>query len=83
VVSDCLSMMVKKGAISLHASFSILVGIWFGPFAFVGSSFFNNVQTPFSVILSWSIDGTVEFPSCGVCSRVSSVLQKSKQFLYH
>jgi glutaredoxin-related protein len=41
------------------------------------------VQTPFSVILSWSIDGTEELPSCGVCSRVSSVLQKSKQFLYH
>jgi hypothetical protein len=55
--------MVKKGAISLHASFSILVGIWSGPFAFVGSRFFSNVQTPFSVILSWSIDGTEEFPS--------------------
>ena len=74
VMSDCLSMMVKKGAISiLHASFSILVGIWSGPFALVGSSFFSNVQTQFSVILSWSIDGTEEFPSCGVCSRFSSV----------
>ena len=66
--------MVKKGVISLlHASFSILVGIWSGPFALVGSSFFSNVQTQFSVILSWSIDGTEEFSSCGVCSRFSSV----------
>ena len=72
-MSGCLNMMVKKSAISLHASFSILVGIWSGLFAFVGSSFFSNVQTPFSVILSWSIDGTEEFPSCGVCSRFSSV----------
>ena len=61
VMSDCLNMMVKKGAISLHASLSIIVGIWSGPFAFVGSNFSSNVQTPFSVILRWSIDGTEEF----------------------